>query len=863
MSAEIFPAVVLTVCLLMLAFVRGARNPYEEAPAIAQTAATDRRAAQYDVRQVRRRRGAGAKLLAGMWAAVKIATRFAWRHLTPVATVVAVVALLQLLEEPVLAWAAGPAAVVLGLLIGRAALARRGVPKAPLDPIKPTVVPLRQAWGLWMPVLTGSPRRLVFMAAAALLPLAAYLPTEPATAVAGLVTIAAVGRYAVVSHSSLRGYLIAEQERVRAEQALLEAVAVAAGCASYELTLHPSSTLDRKVLSLPGKAYGRLATDVDAALVAAGLPQWEGSLEAIPNPVTGGSDLWLTLAPAAAETLRRRELLDTSGGLVTTVNGPNRDGRYAVLLSPGVSPARADQVNAWAGRELNADLIEWDPHNARAVVARLSPNARSARARIAEVAKLEAHRLAIEVTERDGHLDSILIPAAPVLDRDPTKRREAWLQVVLSLPDGTNGWTYAEDATRGDVTLTWGPQRELPATVALHALLPAAPDPDAWSTLPIGVGEDGTPRGFDLTLGPHSLLVGPTGSGKTVGILALATQQLARGFDVAIIDPTKGGVDFASIEPYTRGFARKFEDATALIKAVYAEGQRRKPMLLQHGAVKWDELPAAVREAEGVRPVSLIIDELASLLAEAVVPKGLPKDDPDVLDAQELNGHKAILSLYIGKIARELRFVGIHLLLAMQRPDAAFFGGGEGRSNLTSVLQLAKPGSPPSLDAIRMVFTGDSAQEAFETLRALDDGRSRGLGVVAGDGGGVAGVRVAYARMRDIAMMLAERGIHPTTAAPFTTNFGESKRTPGRRIEEPAAEAIIDLDVDFGDLSSLFDDAPDPWEQAAATRAAIAEPTQVDVDDLFGPIRTQPDDRRTHVDEGFGASSRELPADHF
>lgn len=277
-------------------------------------------------------------------------------------------------------------------------------------------------------------------------------------------------------------------------------------------------------------------------------------------------------------------------------------------------------------------------------------------------------------------------------------------------------------------------------------------------------------------------------------------------------------------------------------------------------------MPADVREREGVRPVSLIIDELASLLAEAAVPKGLPKDDPDVLEAQELNGHKAILSLYVGKIARELRFVGIHLLLAMQRPDAVFFGGGEGRSNLTSVLQLAKPGSPPSLDAIRMVFTGDSAQEAFETLRALDDGRSRGLGVVAGDGGGVDGVRVAYAPMRDLPGILAARGMHPRDDPAFTVTTATASPKPagrvtGRRIVEPAADNNAIVDVEFGglDLTDLFDDEPtpptpaaplDPWAAAAAAReefTAASQPnaplsrTHVDMDELFGaPRRTVP-----------------------
>src|SRR5699024_9423757 len=150
--------------------------------------------------------------------------------------------------------------------------------------------------------------------------------------------------------------------------------------------------------------------------------------------------------------------------------------------------------------------------------------------------------------------------------------------------------------------------------------------------------------------------------------------------------------------------------------------------------------------------------------------------------------------------------------------DASILGG-ELRSNLTSVSQLAKPGSPPSLDAIRMIFPGDSAGEAFETLRALDDGHSRGLGVVAGDGGGVAGVRIAYASMRDLVRLLEERGVQHGTKIPLNSKQADATTVTARpqfgQIIE-AAPAEVDLgELDMADFSFDFEDAA-PAEQPPA-----------------------------------------------
>ncbi len=321
------------------------------------------------------------------------------------------------------------------------------------------------------------------------------------------------------------------------------------------------------------------------------------------------------------------------------------------------------------------------------------------------------------------------------------------------------------------------------------------------------------------------LCAGMVPTHNTVALVAELAQRLVRGHRIAIIDPTKGGVDFAAFERFSAGFARTFEDSVDLVKAAYAEGQRRKQLLLAHGEVKWSDLPLEVQTAENVTPLTVVIDEVGSLLVEPEIPKSLAKDDPERLELEVLAGQKALIKLYIGKIARELRFVGVFLDLATQRPDASILGG-ELRSNLTSTAQLAKPGSPPTLDAIRMVFPGDSAQEAYDALRALDDGQSRGLGVIAGDGGGVAGVRVAYAPMREVVELLTERGVPHGSPLRSAEQLVAREAAAGRpafgQIIE-AAEEEIDLgEMDFGDLDLGVFTTASPGELPPVPAAAPA-----------------------------------------
>lgn len=307
---------------------------------------------------------------------------------------------------------------------------------------------------------------------------------------------------------------------------------------------------------------------------------------------------------------------------------------------------------------------------------------------------------------------------------------------------------------------------------------------------------------------------------NTILLLTWVAQALMRGHEVVIVDPTKAGLDFATIRPWTVAWADTLPLAQATMERVYEEVTRRKAVLQQYGEVKWSDLNPQVRRAERIHPVTVVLDEYGSLVMEEPIPKGLGKDHPYVVDAQERNAARAIVASITGRVAREARFVGIHLSIGLQRPDAAIVSG-EMRSNLTSGVQLSAPGKPPSREALTMLFPGETAAHVDEVLRALDDGKSRGLGVIAADGGQARGLRVGYAPARQIPELLTERGV--------------PQPTPWTGIKNPAAEPEF-TPIDFNLFGNPPEPDPEPFVDAGFSLDATPEPGAVDLSHLVTDV---------------------------
>lgn len=434
--------------------------------------------------------------------------------------------------------------------------------------------------------------------------------------------------------------------------------------------------------------------------------------------------------------------------------------RTVTLTVDGVRSERsiARTIELLAERGLGT-AVAISAERRRIVTADLTPAHAAVRGTVAHVLAVAPYAVEVVPTwaaddAHGGHLATVTVRGARSLVRDPAKRAAAWLEVVGALPDGHDGWTVEDHGEA--VTLSWAPPEALPALVPLDALDAG----DRWSRVVLGRDPHGEPRGVDLGAGPHALVVGPTGSGKTIALSAHIVAALSAGHDVVVGEAVKGGADFASLRPYLRGMATTVEEVSDLVLAAYAEGERRRALLLERGVVKWSDLPSS----DHVAPLTVVLDEYASLVLSPPVDKALPESVREGIERE--NAARALIRTYVGKIARELRFVGVHLVIAMQRADVASLGGGssagggELRSNLSSGVMLIAPGRVPGGETLRMIFPQPEAAEQVAGLVArLDDGRSPGLAIVGGEGGSVHALRVGYADARELPAILDARGV--------------------------------------------------------------------------------------------------------
>ncbi|RKN17047.1 type VII secretion protein EccCa [Micromonospora musae] len=180
---------------------------------------------------------------------------------------------------------------------------------------------------------------------------------------------------------------------------------------------------------------------------------------------------------------------------------------------------------------------------------------------------------------------------------------------------------------------------------------------------PIGVGADGGTVELDLKesaqdgMGPHGLLIGATGSGKSellrTLVLGLAATHSSEQLNFVLID-FKGGATFASFDrlPHTAAVITNLEDALPLVDrmvdAINGELMRRQELLRRAGNF------AGVRDYERARATGSALPPLPSLLLICDEFSELLSAKPDFID----------LFVQIGRLGRSL---GVHLLLASQR----------------------------------------------------------------------------------------------------------------------------------------------------------------------------------------------------
>jgi S-DNA-T family DNA segregation ATPase FtsK/SpoIIIE len=248
------------------------------------------------------------------------------------------------------------------------------------------------------------------------------------------------------------------------------------------------------------------------------------------------------------------------------------------------------------------------------------------------------------------------------------------IAIALSVPNVN----ITSTASRGTVSVDV--PNPAPAVVALKDILTSR-EYKKFATLavlpvPVGLRSDGKVLGADLTKMPHLLVAGTTGSGKSVFlnavILSLILYKTPEEVQFILIDPKRVDLaTFASI-PHRHRFAEivtEVADAVTVLKYLVRRMEGRYK-LLGHGGVRnidgYNELfrgPDGKKLTEDV----FVDDEQGASLPHIVV----VIDELGDLMLQEVR--KVEESLI--RLAQMARAVGIHLVVATQRPSVDVITG--------------------------------------------------------------------------------------------------------------------------------------------------------------------------------------------
>ncbi len=212
--------------------------------------------------------------------------------------------------------------------------------------------------------------------------------------------------------------------------------------------------------------------------------------------------------------------------------------------------------------------------------------------------------------------------------------------------------------------------------VSMESVLSSKVYQDSTMELPCAIGKTITNEVFmfDLTKAPHLLVAGATGQGKSVGLNAIIASLLYKKhpaeLKIVMVDPKK--VEFSVYSPIENHFLARLEeeddciitDVQKVVKTLTSLCQlmdTRYDMLKKAGCRTIKEYNAKFKERklnpehghEFMPYIVVIVDEFGDLIMTAGKEVEMP----------------------ICRIAQLARAVGIHMIIATQRPQASIISG--------------------------------------------------------------------------------------------------------------------------------------------------------------------------------------------
>ncbi|MCK4858729.1 MAG: DNA translocase FtsK, partial [candidate division Zixibacteria bacterium] len=200
-----------------------------------------------------------------------------------------------------------------------------------------------------------------------------------------------------------------------------------------------------------------------------------------------------------------------------------------------------------------------------------------------------------------------------------------------------------------------------PQMVYIKEILSAPEYQESGYELPLALGKDiaGKPMVADLARMPHLLIAGSTGSGKSVClnsmIASLICKHSPQELRLILVDPKILELSVYADIPYlARPVVSKARMAEKVLAITVQEMEERYKKLAQQSVRIMSDYNARVAPEERLPYLVIIVDELADMMMSA---------------------NSAKVELLITRLAQMARAVGIHLILATQRPSVDVITG--------------------------------------------------------------------------------------------------------------------------------------------------------------------------------------------